>query len=314
MAYGYDEPVPPGDPGGPPPDPPPGTPPTPPPSTPPTPPGGNERIPLGTLKITQALLDALHSGYKIQGNELVWNGDPQYKSNKTPEQILADLHRIADPLAAKDWRGFFNQISGSNNPNQMNPLEDPYWVNVLKVAGFNIAPANAAGETRKIQTPDGRWVRVLDHKDPVKGYGDWTWVEDGGGAPPGGSWWDQIPAPDPYTAPDRPEWLQGPFTPPTQQELENSSGYAARMAAAQKGFERGAAAKGSILSGGTQVALSREMQNQASGEYSNLFGQRLLGRQANEGAFQSDVSNKLNQYKQRYQAYQDAIANLYKYA
>lgn len=239
------------------------------------------------------------------------------KQFSNPQAAADFLKPFVEPYQSKNWQKLFEtftRVTGTNPSALLTSSGDAGTQAILWRLGFKPI-LNAEGKWHgKLTTPDGRGVDVIYGAGGDPDQMHWQWFEDAGPPGGGGSWWDKIPAPDPYTSPDRPDWLKGPFEAPTQEELENSPGYAARMAAAQRGFERGAAAKGSILSGGTQVALSREMQNQASGEYSNLFGQRLLGRQTDEGAFQSDVSNKLNQYKQRYQAYQDAIANLYKYA
>lgn len=96
---------------------------------------------------------------------------------------------------------------------------------------------------------------------------------------------------------------------PTQAELEASPGYQARMAARQKGFERSAAAKGSILSGGTIIAADRDAQDFASNEYANLVGQGQTTTQINNAATQGDNTNAFDTYKQTYGEFADA-ANL----
>jgi hypothetical protein len=158
-----------------------------------------------------------------------------------------------------------------------------------------------------------------------------------------------------YKAPARPDYLQGPYTPPVWDErftapsvadLQNDPGYLARMDAAQRGFERSAAAKGSVLSGGfVGRTLPRELQTQASNEYANVYNRAYttyldrygqfkdmatnLGnarvqnenaynsdvtnayntRNVNENMYGTDVSNQLNAYNKRYQAYQDLMTN-----
>lgn len=165
---------------------------------------------------------------------------------------------------------------------------------------------------------------------------------------PATNWFDDItarlstygaaPAPygEDYTALARPDYLKDPyvaptwnetFTAPTLQDLYNEPGYQARMDASQKASERRAAAQGRVLSGGYGVALGREMQNQASNEYGNVFNRAadtyqqrygefsnaanmgLQARGINEGAYATDAMNHLNQYTARYKAYQDQIAN-----
>ena len=161
-----------------------------------------------------------------------------------------------------------------------------------------------------------------------------------GGA--GGDWFDEnAPGFEPYTAPARPDYLQGEYKAPVWNEqfqvpdaaaLYADPGYQARLDAAQKAMQRSAAAKGSILSGGTQVALGREAQNLASQEYGNAFNRALgayqsrygqfldaanLSQQArgvNESAYANDVTNAQNQYGLRYNAYRDAINDRFRLA
>ena len=59
------------------------------------------------------------------------------------------------------------------------------------------------------------------------------------------------------------------------QDLQNEPGYQARYQMGLQGLERGAAAQGSILSGGTQKALARYGQDYASNEYSNAYNRAL---------------------------------------
>jgi hypothetical protein len=158
-----------------------------------------------------------------------------------------------------------------------------------------------------------------------------------------------------YQAPARPDYLQGPYVPPvwtdkfvapTVADLQAEPGYLARLDAAQRGFERSAAAKGSVLSGGFVArTLPRELQTQASNEYANVYNRAYdtyqqrygefkdmannLGaarttnenaynsdvtnayntRNVNENAYGTDVTNNLNAYNKRYMAYQDLISN-----
>lgn len=94
--------------------------------------------------------------------------------------------------------------------------------------------------------------------------------------------YDPLP---PYVAP---EWTGGDYVAPTVAELEASPGYQARMDAVLRARNRSAAAQGTVLNGGTLVALGRDAQNFASNEYQNL-------RQ-----------NTLEAYKQRYSQFTDA--------
>lgn len=145
------------------------------------------------------------------------------------------------------------------------------------------------------------------------------------------------PPMEPYAAPERPSYLQGPYTPPSWtetfaapslEELLKDPGYLAAENAMQRGLERSAASRGSVLSGGfVGRTLPRALGAFTQSAYGDLYGRRLgeytqrygqfqdqasMGAQArslNESAYQNDVSNALNQYNTRYRAYQDAILN-----
>jgi hypothetical protein len=71
------------------------------------------------------------------------------------------------------------------------------------------------------------------------------------------------------------------FYAPSAADLQNSPGYQSRLALDQQARERSAAARGSILSGGTQLELGRAAQDYASNEYNNLFNQSLATRGQN---------------------------------
>jgi hypothetical protein len=109
-----------------------------------------------------------------------------------------------------------------------------------------------------------------------------------------------------WDSPEVPAWLKDPYHLPTQQELESTPGYQARQAMGQQGRERSAAARGSILNGGTQKALERYGQDYASNEYSNLVGQQLGARQQNQQEYQQNQVQP-GQYKQtnQYRQYLD---------
>lgn len=140
-----------------------------------------------------------------------------------------------------------------------------------------------------------------------------------------------------YTTPARPAHLQQPyqaptwgetFTAPTAADLENEPGYLAAQAAIRRGMERGAAAQGSVLSGGfVGRTLPRALAEHAGTAYAGAHGRAFdsyrqrygqfmdsanLGGQArsiNEASYQGDVTNSLNQFLARRNAYQDAVGN-----
>lgn len=94
--------------------------------------------------------------------------------------------------------------------------------------------------------------------------------------------YDPLP---PYVAP---QWTGGDYVAPTEAELLASPGYQGRLDAVLRARNRSAAAQGTILNPGTLVALGRDAQTFASGEYQNLR------------------ANTLEAYKQRYSQFTDA--------
>src|SRR5439155_12349453 len=89
--------------------------------------------------------------------------------------------------------------------------------------------------------------------------------------PYGGPAYQPPPLPTPLQTPYQAPTWSGSFTAPTEAQVEATPGYATRLAAGQNVLERSAAAKGSILSGGMQKALTRYGQEFGSGEYSNAY-------------------------------------------
>lgn len=218
---------------------------------------------------------------------------------------------LNDPIHAAIWQAF--QKKGLTPRDQ---TDFQYWV------------THASG--------NGGWANEgnrnywLSRFDQAKGgVGDYEERPENGGAPSG--WFDQN-APSgvaPYTAPQRPNSGQLPmptFTAPTLDDLLNDPGYLAQQDAVTRGLEHGAAGKGTLLSGGfLGKVLPRALAENAGSSFGNLYQRRLdtfntqnaatFGTQGlNENAYQGDVTNALNQYKQRYQAYSDAIGNQFKLA
>lgn len=85
-----------------------------------------------------------------------------------------------------------------------------------------------------------------------------------------------------------PTWTGGDFVNPTEADLLASPGYQARLDTLMKGKSRQYAAQGTILNGGTLVALDKAGQDYATNEYQTLR------------------NNSFDAYKQRYQQFTDA--------
>lgn len=102
-----------------------------------------------------------------------------------------------------------------------------------------------------------------------------------------------------------PQW-SGKFTAPDAESLQQTPGYQARLAAGQKAVERSAAAKGTLLTGGTQQDLNQYAQDYASNEYGAAYN-RALGEYAQKyGEFTGDYNRQLGEYQQKYGEYGDA--------
>lgn len=96
------------------------------------------------------------------------------------------------------------------------------------------------------------------------------------------------PTYDPLPPYQAPTWTGGDYQAPTEADLFASPGYTARMDAVLRAKNRSAAAQGTVLNGGTVVALGREAQTFATNEYQNLR------------------NNTFEAYKQRYAQFSDA--------
>jgi hypothetical protein len=121
-----------------------------------------------------------------------------------------------------------------------------------------------------------------------------------------------------FTPPPLPASLQQPYTLPTAQDLmTNDPGYEARYQLGLNAQQADAAAKGTILNGGEQKAITRYGQDYASGEYNNYVNQTLGQRQQQSSdylnlaygpAWQSNQA-AVNQYGQLYNQYKDLVSN-----
>lgn len=139
-----------------------------------------------------------------------------------------------------------------------------------------------------------------------------------------------------YSTLGRPSWLQGPYVPktwnetftaPTMEQVRADPGYQLELDEGMLGRQRSAAAHGTILNPGTQKELTRFGTDYANSKYGDLYNRYLQqyqqrygefndaatrdmqARGLNEGAYQTDVGNNLNQYDRRYQSYLDLITN-----
>jgi hypothetical protein len=209
-----------------------------------------------------------------------------------------------------DFKSWFLQLTGGKPPT---PAELVKLAPILQQYGVSLAP-NAQGVNGKIKLPTGQIIDVIE----AAGAGGkaWQWLDGPGGgssgAAPNPDQFGGAPAPytstpwtgGDYTPPPLPTELQTPFVAPTQSELEASAGYGSRLAAGLQGMNRSAAARGTVLSGGTQKALARYGQDYASNEYGNFYGQRLNTRQNAANEYGQAVNVGQGTYQNRFGAYQ----------
>jgi hypothetical protein len=207
----------------------------------------------------------------------------------------------------QDWQAFIASkgYTGAQARTQMAQMASEFNA----AYGYNVKPGNpnASGQTDTLDFGDGSGLRDIIHG------GDNAWQDipdSSGGGSSGGGGGNQysgmgasqqelqsygVPANQyashAYTGGyQAPQWNQS-FTAPTDVTMQNDPGYQFRMKMGQQALERSAAAKGTILNGGTQQATAEYGQNFGSNEYANVF----------QRAF--------DQYKQKYGEFQDA-ANL----
>lgn len=248
----------------------------PPDATPPPAGGGlpKPNIPLHGLTPPQALIDVFWPGFKVEGDQLVFHGDPNANVGVSdPEGAYRYIKTWAEPLAAKNYKSFFNALYNGSNARQELLIKGGL-ADALKAAGFNVTPANQQGQISKIQTPDGKWVRVITG-DPQQG-GTWDWVEQ----PPGGGGGGPANLGDPFGSPFTPPGDLGypdmpEFHAPTFEDMLKDRGYQFRTQQGQQGLEQSAAARGVLNTGGTLKDILNYGQSAASQEFGNVWNRNL---------------------------------------
>ncbi len=176
-------------------------------------------------------------------------------------------------------------MGGSNDPNKLRQIAPE-----LAKYGIQLSNANAEGELSKIILPDGTPVRVIGSGEqhavwnPQPG----NWGPGGvplGGQPGQGGSQQNLSNPNDLTA----GWTQAfqappgapgadPFTDqfsaPTIDEARNFPGYQFALKEGLQGIERGAAAKGTLLTGGTLKDSMGFATGLADQTYQNLYNNK----------------------------------------
>lgn len=169
--------------------------------------------------------------------------------------------------------------------------------------GYRMGGTDAQGRTDSIVGPDGSVYRVFDSKGqwtPMKDQGGSAWGGGGGGF--GSLTFDGSGGT--FNAPS-------PFTMPTLEEARNSPGYQFALEQGLKGIQNSAAAKGTLLTGGTLKALQGYGTGLADQTYGNLFNRALGVNQNNFG--QALAANQTN-FGQGLQKHQTQYGDLYNLA
>lgn len=86
----------------------------------------------------------------------------------------------------------------------------------------------------------------------------------------------------------------GTFTAPTELDEQNDPGYMARLKLGTDALQHSAAARGSVLTGGTAKALDQYSQDYASNEYGNVYNRALSAFQNNYNVYNQNQTNQYN--------------------
>lgn len=84
------------------------------------------------------------------------------------------------------------------------------------------------------------------------------------------------------------------FTAPTDITEQNDPGFQARLKLGQQALERSAAARGTVLSGGTLRDLNQYAQDYASNEYGNVYSRAMQEYLNRYNIFQQNQANQYN--------------------
>ncbi len=187
-----------------------------------------------------------------------------------------------------DYQGWFMSLVGNQPWNQQtfNSL-----VPQLQAAGIQITPPNANGDQTKIGIPDGQggtqWVRV--------GFGEGhpVWIPQSGAA--GGS--DSTSTGGMADGSLLTPWTT-PFTPRDPSQIAQDPAYQFQLGQGTQAINRSAAARGTLLTGGTLKSLDQYGQGLAS-TFNDKYYARDLGEyqlaQQNFYANQDRPFSKLSQ-------------------
>jgi hypothetical protein len=84
------------------------------------------------------------------------------------------------------------------------------------------------------------------------------------------------------------------FSAPTDLTMQNDPGYQARLKLGTDALQHSAAARGSVLTGGTAQALDQYAQDYASNEYGNVYNRAYNTFSSNYNQYNQDQANQYN--------------------
>lgn len=219
------------------------------------------------------------------------------------EQVLAALRSKAGianpnasggtPTSAWNEQTFTSAFGRPGTTQELVALEPR-----LQEQGITVL-RNAAGVPGKIQFPNGEIVDIINSAG-LGGRG-FQWLSDGGqsgGDVMGSGWlsqpygkaWDASAHPLPAFQP----WGKE-FAPPSLDEIRNTPGYEFTRDEGIKAIDRGAAAQGTILSGGHNQDLSNYVTGLADQYAQRAFDNKLTGYRTNFDTFKSDNNDRFAQ-------------------
>jgi len=268
---------------------------------------GDQNYPGGSATFDEGNAGG-YTGPDIAGGGYTsWDNLPGGQTGGQPATAPA-----APAAAGGDYRSQVESIMGGANS------LDPSKIAALEAAGFKVTPPNASGVRTKIQLPTGEWVRIVGDGEghPVwipQGEGGTSYSMSGGGGGGGSLGATQaelasygVPgnqyASRPYGGGYQVPTWGNQFTAPTLNE-SNDPGLEARFRFGQQALERSAAAKGTILNGGTQQATAMFGQDYASNEYANVFDRAFKQYQQKYGEFQDAANLGLRAEQNQYGEY-----------
>jgi len=198
----------------------------------------------------------------------------------------------------------------------------------LKAAGFNV-PRFMYGTTPSNNelVVDGQKFKVLGAEDSPNTAYWYTGGNDSGGAGGGGNTgggdggnmdfgaWGSLLAP--WTEPFQFDAFKPPpaFVAPTSANEQNDPGYQFRLDQGNKQLQRMAAARGTVLTGGTVKDLTQFGQDYASNEFDKVYA-RDYGEYQNNyahaiGEYEQAYNKALQEYDQKYNIFQGNQSSIF---